>query len=303
MEALNQVVDVIEEREAVMRSKPRGKWIPVETNFDRAHNYLKIFELTKDVDFLKKHISPFMEQSVRQGKYMKWRFSEKMPELEFDIDTIAYFLLHFGMAETNGLDVPEQFSLSRNLEQVELLVDESGGVKTWFRDFRNDVDPIVNVTVWWAYEISRKHNSVSERIGQYLNSAIKQASGNSNVSRYYAGTIYLCERLAKASRYNPHLLADEAIQSLDGILLSSKPANTLERAQLSKALSLRGYDQRPRELNDELIETQQRNGMWPICTFYRQNTPRYNFGSAMHVTLTVVEALKMQEQGLEKVHY
>jgi hypothetical protein len=306
-ETLSLVVDKLDRDLSTKVGPPRGSRRPIETIFDRAHTILKIFELTEDKTYLRLWLPYFIENAERSEGFARYRFSQTMPRNPFDADTNGYGMLYWIMAEYNDLDIPDEFSTLNNLKQFEGLVDKSGGIKTWFDKEPNDVDPIVNTTAAYCYLLKHKSDSeVFAGIKEYLNSCLTGLSKSSKISRYYdgkGGGLYLAERAAKLAVYDSDFLTEDAAASLDELLVKAKSRSVLEAARISKACSQRELHQRAHEFNLQIENKRRDDGFWPWAVFYRQNTPRCNYGSEIIVTLTALEALQMEKEGVKKVRY
>lgn len=301
---LNLIVEKLYNNLSIKKSKPHDKRKPFETVFDRIKLILKLFELTQDSTYLEEWMEYVFDVHEQNGENRQWPFSKSMPKIPNEVDTTGYALLFLGMAEKYGLNIPTEFSIKTNLKQFETQVDESGGIKTWFSLRQdNDVDPIVNTTIMWAYQISHTSNETSMSIRNYLNKCLSNINLNSQFSKYYPSVIYFIERMVKLSSYDPNFLSTESKNKIGSIITKIKPKNTLDAARFSKINYQIGFNEQEKRIN-RIIQTRiMKNGLWPWATFYKQNTPYFLFGSEINTSITVLEALKMERDGIKKVKY
>ncbi len=305
MVALQKTLDlVVKEVEGCFLTKrrcPDGKTSIVETAFDHALTSLKLFELTGDRKYLQKGISHALENSIRDKSGMKWNFSPLVMDIPPDADSTTMNLLLITMASKHNLPFPDYYAANANLQQFRTLADSSGGIKTFFGiRANNPADPVVNTLVAFLFVLNARSDAVYKKLKEYLRKQVRQLPTNPNISHYYIKGAYFAERMTKLSFYDPEILGKKERKILDAYILESRPRNSLETALFSIGASYQGLPNRVSELNRKLRAKRMHNGLWHFGTIYVQKTPRFNYGNERLTTLFALEALKLEEEGVNR---
>ena len=238
----------------IERESLDGKTEKVYTTFDHALICLKLYELTKNQEYLKKGISFFKRTFIERNNQTRWNFSPAVTDIPPDADTTALSLMFFAVAEKHKLKIKKYFSAEKNLKQFEELETYQSGLRTFFNDKivneADPVDPIVNTAVAFLYIITNhKEEGLFSRIKQFLNNFLITDGLIKEKSRYYLGNTYLAERIAKLEFYEKGFLKENAKDKLRSFILDTTPVNILEASILSIGASHIQLKERVKELN------------------------------------------------------